>query len=65
MGEIFDLARLNNTDRVTFDTIAIGRFPRIAGWAVTHSGEDVYENRDLDVALEIDILIDDQMAVAL
>ena len=27
-------------------------------------GEDVYEDRDFDVAPKIDILIDDQMAVA-
>ena len=35
---------------------------RVAGWAATHPGVDVYEDRDLEVTSAVDISIDDQMA---
>ncbi len=38
---------------------------RVAGWAVTHPGEDVFEDRDLEVTSAIDISIDDQVAAAM
>ena len=37
---------------------------RVAGWAATHPGEDVYEDRKLDVTSAVDISIDDQMTAA-
>ena len=48
-GEIFDLERFNGTDRVMFDTNSMGRLQCTAGRAVSHLGEDVYEDLDFDV----------------
>ncbi len=38
---------------------------RVADWAASHPGEDVYEDRDLEVTAAVDISIDDQVAAAL
>jgi hypothetical protein len=38
---------------------------RVAGWAATHPGEDVYEDRDLEVTSAVDISVDDQMAAVI
>ncbi len=37
---------------------------RVAGWAASHPGEDVYEDRNLEVTAALDISIDDQVAAA-
>jgi hypothetical protein len=44
--------------------LAEARDKRVAGWAATHPGEDVYEDRNLEVAAVFDISIDDQMKAA-
>jgi len=35
----------------------------VAQWQLTHAGQDVYEDRDLELTSELDVSVEDQMSL--